>query len=131
MQTRASGFSGWRLGRRAAVSRGGRVQFDWQPQNDLPRQEVKLAFLLLQCFETAMPRGGHVSVSVVGGQWAITGEAEQLTIRPERWEVLSVATSDIDLDAADVQFALAPIAADAIGRRLTLESSPKVARVRF
>ncbi|MGR3660227.1 MAG: histidine phosphotransferase family protein [Paracoccaceae bacterium] len=40
------------------ISRGGKIVYDWQPNEDVPRSDVKLVFLLLQCFETAMPRGG-------------------------------------------------------------------------
>lgn len=113
------------------ISQGGRINFDWQPQNEQPRQEVKLSFLLMQCFESAMPRGGRITVSTVGEQWAITGEAEVLNIKPNLWEILSVDSSDTDLSAAEVHFALAPIAAKAAGRRLKLESSTNTARVRF
>lgn len=114
-----------------AMSREGRFVVDWQPQVDLPRRQVKLAFLLLQCFETAMPWGGHVSVSLIGDQWAILGEASKLKLDPDLWETLSRDPDPDSLDAAHVHFALAPLAASAIGRKLTLESSETSIRVRF
>lgn len=113
------------------ISRDGRLNFDWQPKTEQPRQNVKLAFLILQCFESAMPRGGKLTISVIGDQWAITGEADTLNIKPVLWDMLSATEHECELDAADVHFALAPIAANAIGQRLIFESSETVARVRF
>ena len=49
------------------LSRGGRLVTDWQAAGDMSRQYVKLAFLLHQCFESAMPWGGKITVSAVGG----------------------------------------------------------------
>ena len=37
------------------TTRGGRMLIDWQSPQDLARREVKLAFLAIQCCETAMP----------------------------------------------------------------------------
>jgi histidine phosphotransferase ChpT len=113
------------------LTRGGRFVVDWQPGAALQRQQVKLAFLLLQCFETAMPRGGHVSVRLVGEEWALTGEADGLVIEPDLWAMLSVPVARPEIDAARVQFALAPLAATAIGRQLIVETSDRIARVRF
>lgn len=113
------------------ISRDGRLVIEWQPEGDMPRSAVKLAFLLLQCFETAMPWGGKVTVSVVGDQWAVTGEADKLAINPALWDMLSIPNFSTDLSAAEVHFALAPLAADATSRRMSVELSDTVARVRF
>ncbi|MBV1866325.1 MAG: histidine phosphotransferase [Marinosulfonomonas sp.] len=113
------------------MSRGGRLTIEWQPQGDQNRLQVKLAFLLLQCFETAMPWGGHVSVSAVGDEWAIYGQADKMKIDPDIWQVLSGGPNSGDVSAAQVHFALAPVAASEIGRRLTVECSANSARVRF
>jgi len=113
------------------VSRGGRMVTDWQPDGELMRQPVKLAFLLLQCFETAMPWGGKITVSVVGDQWAIYGQADQMKIDADLWRALSQTDSQARLEAANVHFALAPLTAEAIGRQLSVETSENSARVRF
>ncbi|MGR3660226.1 MAG: histidine phosphotransferase family protein [Paracoccaceae bacterium] len=47
------------------------------------------------------------------------------------WNMLTQTAGPADLDAAHVHFALAPLAAGSIRRRLTLESSDNSARVRF
>ncbi|MGR3343119.1 MAG: histidine phosphotransferase family protein [Paracoccaceae bacterium] len=113
------------------LSRGGRLVTDWQAQGDMSRQYVKLAFLLHQCFESAMPWGGKITVSAVGDQWALYGQAEKMKIVPELWEVLASRTDDAKLEPANVHFALAPLAAEAIGLTLAVECSENSARVRF
>jgi len=113
------------------VSRGGRLVTDWQPSESLRRPEVKLAFLLLQCFETAMPWGGRVTVTVLGNQWALSGEATQMNIDPDLWAMLSRVNADTSLEAANVHFALAPLTAQSLARQLTVETSLNKARIRF
>ena len=113
------------------LNEGGRLVVDWQPSTALLRRQVKLAFLLLQCFETAMPRGGHVAVRLVGDEWALTGEAEMLKVDPDLWTMLSAPVARPDLEASQVHFALAPRAAADIGCQLIVETSEKIARVRF
>jgi len=113
------------------LTQGGRFKVDWQASGTLQRQHVKLAFLLLQCFESAMPRGGHVTVRLVGEEWAMTGEAETLAINPDLWTMLAVPVAQPNLEASDVHFALVPLAAEMAGRRLIVETSEQIARVRF
>ncbi|WP_309665776.1 histidine phosphotransferase family protein, partial [Tabrizicola sp.] len=44
------------------MTRGGRLIYAWNSAADLPRREVRLIFLLLQCLETAMAYGGRVQI---------------------------------------------------------------------
>lgn len=113
------------------IYNGGRLVADWQPTGELSRQQVKLAFLLIQCLESAMPWGGKISVSMIGEQWAIFGQAEQVKFDPKLWDLLSQPATDNELLAASVHFALAPLCADSFGRKLTVESSKNSLRVRF
>ena len=134
-------FGGARAGQKVALSeitgilgslsRGGRMVTDWQPSEDLERQHVKLAFLLLQCFGSAMPWGGKITVSAVADQWAVYGQAEQMKINPELWGMLAAGDEQPDLEPAQVHFALAPFAAAAMGRQLNVATSENSARVRF
>ena len=78
-----------------------------------------------------MPWGGKISVSMIGEQWAIFGQAEQVKIDPKLWDLLSTPAADNELLAASVHFALAPLCADSFGRKLTVESSKNSLRVRF
>lgn len=114
-----------------ALSHGGRLVTDWQPKVDLEREHVKLAFLVLQCFETAMPWGGKITVSAVAEQWAVYGQAEQMKIDPQLWQVLSKGGDQAVLEPAQVHFALAPLTATGMGRQLSVETSENSARVRF
>ncbi len=113
------------------TSRGGRMVIDWQPEQDLPRARVKLAFLVLQCFESAMPRGGRVSVSVVGDSWALLGECDRIRFDPQLWQMLDDPDTEGPLDAGNVHFALAGHCARDTGRQIQVESSASSARVRF
>ncbi len=100
------------------IGAAGRVQFDWNSENSLPRQEVKLAFLLIQCFESAMPYGGIVKVRQGVDGWRLACTADKLKIDPEKWEMLVAPTPNADLSPSDVHFALVPEAAQQTGRSL-------------
>jgi histidine phosphotransferase ChpT len=92
---------------------------------------VKLAFLLLQCFESAVPWGGKITVSSVGDQWGLYGQADRMKIVPDLWDVLAGRADAERLEAANVHFALAPLAAEGMCRTLAVETSENSARVRF
>lgn len=126
-----------RLGRAEAASiisdmtRGGRLSIDWQTGADLARGEVKIAFLLLMCLESAMAYGGKITVQVDGGRWSIVGEANKLKIDPALWEVLADPTADPEITPATVHF---PLAAEEIALRqfrLTAELGQTTIRLSF
>ena len=54
----------------------------WHPKDDLPRREIQLAFLLLQCFETALPFGGTIHVNRKADTWRISSGADQVEVDP-------------------------------------------------
>ena len=103
------------------ISKGGRLVYDWAVPGDLPRREVKLAFLLLQCCETAMPYGGRISVSRDKGQWHLHATAQRMKIDAGLWEELSNPRAAPAISAAQVQFLLVPEEARRQGRRLVSE----------
>jgi histidine phosphotransferase ChpT len=105
------------------LTRGGRLSISWQGLADLPRREVKLAFLLILCLETAMAFGGRITVDRETDHWTITGEAAKMKIDPDLWEVLSNPLASAAISPAQVQFALAPDEASRLGRRLRLDIS--------
>ncbi|MEO6299503.1 MAG: histidine phosphotransferase family protein [Paracoccaceae bacterium] len=113
------------------MTRGGRLQIDWETAADLPRADVKVIFLLIQCLENAMPYGGRIYVAVSDGRWIITGQAPRLKIMPELWEVLVSAATATEFTPAQVQF---PLVAQEIARRrlrLTTEFSETEIRLSF
>lgn len=85
---------------------GRKIKIDWQPTGDLPRTEVKLAFLALQCFESAMPWGGALKVIRNDGRWQMSAHADRLNIDPDLWGLLSTVNPDLDVPPAQVHFAL-------------------------
>ncbi len=109
------------LGLLADLTRGGRIGIDWTAPPDLPRREVKLAFLLIMCLETAMAYGGTITVEHGEKGWQILGRAPRLKVDPDLWEVLSNPAAPQDVTAAQVHFALVPEELARQGRRLVVE----------
>lgn len=94
---------------------GRKLQIDWQPQGDIPRPDAKLAFLLINCCETAMPRGGLLRVTA-GDRWHIAAEGARILANAGLWHRLSGPNASGDLAAAHVHFALAAQEAARQGR---------------
>ena len=99
-----------------ATSKGGRLRYDWGPPGDMERAEVQLALLALLCAETALPRGGLVSVDFSAGRWRILAQGSAPRIDPEVWGALTEPGARKALAPAHVQFALLPQLAEARGR---------------
>lgn len=102
------------------MTRGGRLKIDWEVAGEAARAEVKLAFLALQCLESALPYGGRVRVSAEAGVWHIAAEAAKLKLDPLLWAGLDGAAT-VQVNAAQVQFALLPAELARQGRNLTLQ----------
>jgi histidine phosphotransferase ChpT len=113
------------------IYRNGRMIVDWRVSEDCPRGEVKLAFLVIQCLESSMPRGGAIRVLREGGRWRLVAEGENLRMDPDLWAVAEGRRPDAEVSASDVHFALAPLAADYAGRRVELRVSETRATVSF
>ena len=113
------------------ITKGGRLQISWTGPADLSRREVKIAFLLIQCLETAMPWGGQVAVVADGPRCTVTGTAPRLRVDPALWEVLSNPGAPTEITPALVHFALVPADMTAQGRRLTVEIDATEIRMGF
>jgi histidine phosphotransferase ChpT len=113
------------------LTRGGRVSYAWTSVADLPRREVRLAFLLLQCVETALAYGGKVVVTREEMGWTILAEATRLRIEPALWEVLTEPRAPSDIGAGQVHFALVPEELARQGRRLVTEIGETTIRLTF
>lgn len=112
------------------MTRGGRLKIDWEVAGEAPRAEVKLAFLALQCLESALPYGGRVRVSAEAEVWHIAAEAAKLKIDPLLWAGLDGAAA-VQVTAAQVQFALLPAELARQGRSLTLQLSDTSILMRY
>ncbi len=113
------------------LMRGGRLSVDWQTPNDLARREVKLAFLLIQCLETAMPYGGRITVELTETRWTLTAQAQKLRVDPDLWEVLSHPAAAMNIGPAQVHFLLVPEEAARQSRRLTADIRTGEIRLSF
>jgi len=113
------------------TTRGGRMVVDWQTPQDLARREVKLAFLAIQCCETAMPYGGRIRVEKGEARWTLTAQATRMRIDTAVWDVLSNPGAATDLTPAHVHFALLPEEATRQGRRLAVELRETEIRISF
>lgn len=110
----------------SAIYGGGRLAVDWQVAGDLPRRDVKLAFLLLNCTETALPLGGSLSVTRAGDTWEVSGEGRKLSVDAELWQMLDApALARAAPPANRVQFALLAKEAAARGQHVRLVQNPE------
>lgn len=96
-----------------------RLSYHWDPAEDLPREEVKLACLMVMCMETALPRGGEIRVRNEGGSWTVVARADRLEPAPDLWARLGAVVDPEGLSPAQVQFILAPMQAASLGRRIS------------
>jgi histidine phosphotransferase ChpT len=113
------------------ITRGGRISIEWQAPADLDRREVKLAFLALQCLETAMPWGGRITADRGESRWTLTGRATRTRIEADLWEVLAQPSAAHDILPAQVHFLLLADDCARWGRRLTTELRETEIRVAF
>ncbi|MEO0391403.1 MAG: histidine phosphotransferase family protein [Pseudomonadota bacterium] len=101
---------------------GGRLSVAWGPLDAQTRQEVQLAFLTLQCLETAMPYGGVIKVTKDGPRWHLHGAAPKLNVDDAMWQMAQGGT-EVELSPAQVQFALLPALMADAGRSLTMQGT--------
>jgi histidine phosphotransferase ChpT len=113
------------------MSTDNRLSYVWKPKQDMPRQEVKLAFLLLQCLEAAMPWGGRIVIDLIDDAWTILGTCERVKLDEALWEMLRNPDQDAEVTASLVQFALVQAAAEQAGRRIRTDLSPNEIRIAF
>lgn len=107
-------------------SRGTRLSISWAAPPDLARDEVKRAFLMIQCFEAAMPWGGQISVQSDDATWRVTGQSERMKDIAPLWDALrDPSAGGAGITASEVQFLLLPLLLEAGGRRLTLDIGPQ------
>lgn len=95
-----------------------RLRVDWRVSGDVPRGEAKLAFLLIQCLESAIPFGGRISITRTDDCWHLTASGDRLKLDEGLWETVKDADKVNGIIASEVQFALAPHAARNAGRTI-------------
>ncbi|SEP61595.1 histidine phosphotransferase family protein [Thalassovita taeanensis] len=103
----------------ADLSRGSRLRYLWQSDDDCPRYELRAVFLALLCLETALPYGGEVRISS-GAGWRIEGHGPRLRLQENLWQNLTGQTAT-SVSPAEVQFALLPLLVAEMERELSVE----------
>jgi histidine phosphotransferase ChpT len=112
------------------VTRGTRLFIDWQVPGDQARREVKLAFLAIQCLESAMPWGGRITVAIDGRNWSVSGSATKL--KPlDLWPEQGQAPATEALSPALVQFGLLPEQAARQHRHVRADVNETEITIRF
>jgi histidine phosphotransferase ChpT len=101
--------------------RDSRLTVEWRLHAPCPRSEVKLSFLLLQCFDSAMPWGGSLTVERREGRWHLDASADKLKVDPTLWAGLGETGPQASVTAAEVHFPLAAAAASALGRSVRVD----------
>ena len=101
---------------------GGRFELEYKPHDSQPRWAVQMAFLGIQCLETALAYGGRIEVECTDGVCTLTGYSPRIAYNPEFWDILKGGPDD-GLAAAQVQFALLPAFAAEAKRTVTVEQA--------
>lgn len=78
---------------------------NWTP-GDMPRNEAKLAFLILQCLESALPYGGKIIVSDRTAGLEFHASADRIAAETQLWDHLTTTQPNNGLRPAQVQFGL-------------------------
>ncbi len=113
------------------IGRGGRLKMLWAPLDPQPRGEVRLAFLVLQCLETAMPYGGTARIVAQDGVWTLTGSADKVNVDDALWSGLDGSGATVTITPALVQFALLPQVAADMGRKVRFDHENGQITVQF
>ena len=113
------------------LSAAGRVDYRWGVQGDQARDQVKLAFLMLQCVESGLPHGGRAQVTKDGDEWHIKGNGDRIRFDAELWSMVHGHSGGIEVKPADIQFLLAAVAANDVGCKLDVSHSETEIFVRF
>lgn len=98
-----------------------RISAVWTAEDDLPRQETKMALLMLLCAETALPMGGTVQVGPDhAGQWQLLAEGPRLQVDDGLWSLLRFGAPDEGraLRPSEAQFPILQRSADSLGKSL-------------
>lgn len=101
------------------LSEIGRIRYQWNHEGDLSRPMVKLAFLLVQCLENALPFGGAISVWFDAQGLKLTAVGQNVRYSVDLWDTAK-GTRKADPDPATVQFPLAQIEIERLSRNLRL-----------
>lgn len=85
-----------------------RLNPEWRVTEELPRTQLKLAYLMILCAEAALPMGGDLVVHHQSdGHWRIECSAQRVTLDEALWSTLRFGAPSAEraLRPSEVQFA--------------------------
>jgi len=105
----------------------------WDSEAELSRRQVKLAFLLLMCLETALPWGGRIVVRDISDGLEFLTVSDRFKINDELWSRLEEPVNFADLSSAQVHFGLAcaEIRKQAAAYKMTQNTSGLIVTIGF
>ncbi|KJZ20216.1 histidine phosphotransferase family protein [Loktanella sp. S4079] len=115
----------------AAISEGGRNKINWQVAGDQQRRCVRLALLVVLCFESALPMGGEITIVLNGDTWEFTANARRINFDEALWNNVQMPRNDQQHTAAQVQFALLPQALAEADRTLRFHATETTLTAQF
>jgi histidine phosphotransferase ChpT len=92
----------------AGVHGEGRVTLHWNAPASLNRPIARLIVLALLCAETALPRGGRITVENEGSSWCLEAHGVTVVVEPALWDCITSLRAAQNLRPAHVQFLLLP-----------------------
>ena len=108
---------------------GGRIAYEWKVPGNPSRSLVRTAFLILQCLETAMPRGGAITIASTSCGLNILAAGQDLRIDPALWDRFGQLADNRPMIPAVVHFALLPQALSDAGQDVTVTFEPERIKV--
>ena len=126
-----------RMGRPEVIStaelplKEARLRLDWTIPSDLPRNEVRLAYLLLLCLGSALPLGGGVSLERGEKQWLITATGGRIKPEPDLWDMLTGGSGGPDIGPNQIQFPLARNVLAQMRRKLSVQCDDSTIRLQY
>lgn len=84
-----------------------RYLVSWQTTDSMTRSDAKLCFLMMQCLETTLPKGGEFQIRRDAMNIYLTAKGSKIARNRENWDHLLGKAEIQDLQPAQVQFELA------------------------
>lgn len=84
----------------------GRLGVTWAVEADLSRTETRLALLMVNCAEAALPMGGEVTLAHRDHRLHLEARAPRVAIEPGLWRLLDDPAARVPVRPAQVQFPL-------------------------
>ncbi|WP_243612798.1 histidine phosphotransferase family protein [Shimia aestuarii] len=98
-----------------------RISLDWLVEGAVARPELRAVFLALLCAETALGRGGVLSIlRQASGIWQVVALSDTLTLKESSWQAIETGLPPEGLTPNEVEFGLLPCVIETLQRRLAV-----------